>query len=405
MIRAYKTEIRPTVKQLKYFRNACGISRFIYNWGLDQRIKYYKETQKGLTYAAQNLELTKLKNEKEWLYNVGKFVHQRSLMNLNTAFKNFFEGLKTKRKFGFPKFKSKHHSKNSFQIDNDRFYITKDKIKIGTVGVIKLKESGYIPTKPIKYYCATIFEEGNRWFISVTVEENDIVIDSNVSKEVIGVDLGIKSLAMCSDGTVFENPKVYKKNLKKLKKSQRRLSRKKIGSNNREKQRKKLKRIHYKISCIRKDVINKLTTFLARTKPRIIVIEDLNVKGMLKNHKLAQALSDISFGEIKRQLEYKALWYGSEVFVVDRFFPSSKLCSCCGTIKDDLKLSDRIYSCECGLEIDRDLNASINLKNYYLKSLRSARSESTPVDMKALVSFSNKENETVVVEAGTNYNP
>lgn len=362
MIRAYKTEIKPTKKQVEYFNKACGTSRFIYNWGLDRRIKYYEETKKSLTYAKQNLELTILKKENEWMYEVGKFVHQNALRNLQTAFNNFFRG--NKSGVGFPKFKSKHKDRNSFQIDNDRFYVTNDTIKIQTIGVLKLKERGYIPIEVIKYCYAVISEQAGRWFISVIVEQEDLE-KRELTEEVIGVDLGIKTLGTCSDGTIFENPKAYKKYLKQLKREQRRLSRKVKGSNNRNKQKQKLKKVHFRISNIRKDSINKMTTFLTKTKSRTIVIEDLNVKGMLKNHKLAGALSDASFGEIKRQLEYKSIWYSCNLLFVDRFFPSSKLCSTCGSIKDDLTLSDRIYSCSCGNNVDRDLNASINLKNYF----------------------------------------
>jgi putative transposase len=224
MIKSYKVEIKPTFKQLTLFNKACGTARFIYNWALDKRIKYYQETKKSLSYYKQNLELTKLKQENEWMYDVGKFVHQNALLNLQTAFINFFRELK-KDKVGFPKFKSKHKNKNSFQIDNDRFYVTENRIKIQTFGSIKLKEKGYIPlTKDIIKYCkATISEEGNRWFISIPVEISDI-IKQELTNDVVGVDLGIKTLATCSNGTVFENPKVYKKYLKRLKREQRRLS-------------------------------------------------------------------------------------------------------------------------------------------------------------------------------------
>jgi len=384
MIKSFKVELKPTYKQVKYFKQACGISRYIYNWGLNRRINEYRDNKVSLSYSNQSKELTLLKQEYDWLYNVGKFVHQNALMNLNSAFINFFRELK-KGKVGFPKFKSKHKNTNSFQMDNDKFYITQDRIKIITIGSIKLKEKDYLPLikDVIKYCRSTISERGNRWFISISAEVKDCDI-KEVSKEIVGVDVGIKTLATCSDGSIFENPKAYKKYLKKLKKEQRRLSRKqydkktKKSSNNRIKNNLKIKKLYYKISNVRHDNLHKLTSFLAKTKPKIVVIEDLNVKGMIKNHKLAAALADASFGEIKRQLEYKSAWYGGELFYVDRFFPSSKLCSSCGTIKEDLTLNDRVYSCDCGLTIDRDLNASINLKNYYIvNKLGSARPEST----------------------------
>jgi putative transposase len=183
---------------------------------------------------------------------------------------------------------------------------------------------------------------------------------------VVGVDLGIKELATCSDGTVFKNPKALKNNLKALKRLQRSVSRKIKGSNNRKKAINKLAKKHYKVSCIRINAVHQATSVLAK-KYGTIVIEDLNVNSMVKNHKLAQAISDVGFSEFRRQLEYKSKWYGSEVIVADRFYASSKICSCCGNKKDKLKLSERVYECyACGSKIDRDLNASKNLANLAL---------------------------------------
>ena len=184
---------------------------------------------------------------------------------------------------------------------------------------------------------------------------------------IVGVDLGIKTLATCSDSEVFENPKALGKNLKRLKKLGRLVSRKKKGSKNRRKAADRLSKFHKKISDIRKDTIHKITSHLTKTKS-MVVIEDLNVSGMMKNHCLARAISDVGFYELRRQLEYKGGWYGCQVVVADRFFPSSKTCCECGVIKTDLSLSDRVYVCPCGNEIDRDLNAAINLERYITAS-------------------------------------
>lgn len=193
--------------------------------------------------------------------------------------------------------------------------------------------------------------------------EEDINVPENKPQRAVGVDLGIKRLATCSDGEVFENPKALRSRLKKLQRLSRNVSRKVKGSQNRKKAQKKLAKLHYKIACIRKDTIHKLTTSLTKTKSRI-VIEDLNVSGMMKNRRLSRAIADVGLFEMRRQFEYKGKWYGCEIDVADRFYPSSKRCSACGKINKELQLSDREFVCECGNEADRDWNASVNLLNY-----------------------------------------
>ncbi len=221
-----------------------------------------------------------------------------------------------------------------------------------------------------------ITKEANKWYVSVRVEQ-EISEPINQIESVLGVDVGIKTLVTCSNGQVFENPKYLKKSKKKLVLAQKNLSRKqfnnktKRSSNNRNKAKLKLQKIYQRISNQRKDNIHKMTSKLVKTKPRYIVIEDLNISGMMKNHKLAESISDASFYEIKRQLIYKTAWYGGSIIEVDRFFPSSKMCSVCGNLKENLTLEDRIYICECGNVIDRDLNASINLERYGLIRLQS----------------------------------
>lgn len=379
MLKGYKTELKLNNRQKTFMQKSCGCARFAYNWGLSERIRLYKEEKKSLTHIDQHKELVKLKHTTHpWLKEVSKLAPQNSLRNLHKAFANFFRNIKKGKKPGFPKFKKKNLS-NKFRIDGDNIYVTNSTIKLPRIGILRLKEKNYIPipAKNIKYLNATVSRDVDRWFISVNIEEIEDKEDNPKPKqpkkieEIIGIDLGIKELATCSNGYVYHNPKTLYKYHKKLASEQRSLSRKIKGSNNRNKQRIKVAKIHRKIRNIRKDNLHKMTSSITKTKCRLIVLEDLNVEGMLKNHKLAKSISDASFSEIKRQLDYKVDFYGGELYLVDQWFPSSKLCSNCNQIKDNLTLSDRTYKCDhCNLVIDRDLNASINIKNYKLISYR-----------------------------------
>lgn len=370
--KSYKTELDPTKEQIVLFEKACGIARFTYNWALEKRIKEYKETGKASSEYDQHKQLNALKKtEFPWMYDVSKCVAQHALRDLNIAYKNFFRNVKKGKKPGFPKFKSKHTSRQSFFVESC-VRAFNDRVQLPKLGKVKLKEWGYIPTG-IKILSATVSSRAGRWFVSVQTQQESLEFPA--TGNTIGIDLGIKSMAVLSDGRVFENHKALQKKQKKLARLQQQLSRKVKGGNNRDKAKQKLAKFHYKISCIRSDSIHKFTSeVLARTKPaserpRKIVIENLNVKGMIKNHKLAKALSNVAFGEIRRQLEYKCKWYGVELVVADRFFPSSKTCSVCGHVYKELKLSEREWTCAaCGVVHSRDLNAAINLKNYTAKS-------------------------------------
>lgn len=373
--RAYKVELNPNNKQRTLLEKSVGCARFAYNWGLNERIELYKSEKKSLTAIDQHKILcSKKKTEFHWMYDVSKMAPQEALRDLDAAFKNFFRGIKKGQKVGFPKFKSKHKDKDSFRISFG-FYVTNSTINIPKVGRIRLKEKGYIPTKDAKINSMTVYKEADRWFISVQVEQN-IPEPTNQIESVLGVDVGIKTLATCSNGQIFENPKYLNKTKKKLAHAQKSLARKKFdketkrSSNNRNKSKLKVQKIYQRISNQRKDTLHKMTSILVKTKPRYIVLEDLNVSGMMKNHKLAAAIGDASFNEIKRQLIYKTAWYGGSIVEVCRFFPSSKMCSNCGQIKEDLTLKDRIYVCDCGNVIDRDLNASINLEKYGIIKLK-----------------------------------
>lgn len=355
--KSFKTELNPNNKQITLFKQYAGTARFVYNWALDLLQKDY-EAEKKLKPSAITLHkilINKKKDEFKWMKEVSKWCPQNSLRNLEVAYNNFF-----KKKNKFPKFKKKGQ-KESFTLDTP-IIIKNNKIKLPKIGWVSLKEKDYIPEGKPK--SATISLRANRWFVSVYYEVE--FKKQSYAENAIGVDLGIKSLAVTSDGDFFESPKKLKEKEKSLKRLQRKLSRQKKGSKSREKTKARIAKKHFKISNHRKDILHKATSNLAKTKPnKTIVIEDLNVSGMIKNHKLAKAISNIGFFEFKRQLAYKSLWYGKELIIADRFYPSSKLCCSCGSKKDDLKLSDRTYKCNsCDNVIDRDLNAAINLKKY-----------------------------------------
>jgi putative transposase len=373
--RAYKTEIKPNNKQRMLLEKSAGVARFTFNWGLAEKIKLYQEEKKSLTAIDQHKILcSKKKREFPWMYEVTKCAPQEALRDLETAFKNFYKGLKKGKKVGFPKFKSKKTSKPKFSVSAG-FYVTNNTIKIPKIGKVRLKEKGYIPIKDVKMNSMTVSKVTDRWYVSLQVEQEIPELPKDIDS-VIGVDLGISTLATCSDGSTFENTKYLEKSKKRLSRAQRDFSRKsynpetKKSSNNRNKAKLKLQKIHQKIRNQRKDTIHKMTTTLVKTKPRYIVIEDLNVSGMMKNRCLAGSIGDASFSEIKRQLTYKTSWYGGLVIEANRFYPSSKMCSKCGSIKDDLTLGDRTYVCSvCGNIMDRDFNASVNLENLGLSTL------------------------------------
>lgn len=375
--RAYKVELAPNNKQRTLFEKSAGVARFAYNWGLKERIDLYEKEKKSVTAIDQHKSLcARKKTELPWMYEVSKCAPQLALVDLEKAFKNFFRGFKSDHRVGFPKFKSKHKNTPAFHLDTNSFYVTISTIKLAKVGEVRLKEKGYIPVKNVKYNSITVSKSAGRWFVSVQIEQ-EIPDPANIPETVLGLDVGIETLVTCSNGETFENNKYLKKSKKKLAHAQKSLSRKefdqktKKSSNNRNKAKLQIQKIYCRISSQRKDAIHKMISILVKTKPRYIVLEDLNVSGMLQNHKLAGAIADASFTEIKRQLKYKIAWYGGGVLEVNRFYPSSKLCRACGNIKEELSLGDRTYTCGCGHTEDRDLNASINLEQYGLSTLSS----------------------------------
>ncbi|RLI55304.1 MAG: transposase [Candidatus Thorarchaeota archaeon] len=362
--RAYKVEIKPNNVQKTFLNKSIGIARLAYNWGLNLCIERYEQCKKYLGSIGLHKELCSIKkNRFPFMYEVSKLAPQNALKDLDVAFKNFFK----RKDVGFPKFKSKKNDKQTFRIDGANIKVNNNSIKLPNISSIRLKEHNYIPFGEVKYMNATISKEIDRYYVSVIVREEVDIYDKPV-EEVIGIDVGIKELATCSNGEVYHNPKFTKKYENKLKREQKKLSRKKKGSQNRNKAKIKVAKVHRKIRNSRVDNLHKTTSSITKIKCRMIVLEDLNTKGMMKNHCLSKAVADSSFYEFRRQLEYKTKFYGGSTYLIDRWFPSSKTCSCCGTIKEDLTLSDRIYKCDCGFEMDRDLNASINIQNYYTVS-------------------------------------
>ena len=364
MLRAYKTELDPNDKQQTRFRQHAGAARFVYNWSLADRIAQYKETGKSDSLYTQRKRFNALKKEQfPWLENVAYRTVEAAFDNLDRAYDNFFRRVKTGDKPGFPKFKSKHRSAAAFTLrDIEPHHIQPDKIRLSKIGWVRVKERSYLPTEGVKILSVNVSERAGRWYASVQVEEPDRPVEPATGAP-IGVDLGIKALAVCSDGTVFENPHSLSKAERKLKRLQRELCRRKKGGKNRAKTQAKLAKCHAQVAHILQHALHQVSYHVtAKTKPSTVVLEDLNVSGMMQNHKLAKAVGDASFSELRRQIEYKAGWNGVDVVVADRFYPSSKTCSACGAKKPLLKLSERTFVCEeCGAVVDRDLNAARNL--------------------------------------------
>ncbi len=364
--RAFKTELDLNNAQRTACARHAGAARYAYNWGLARKKAAYQAKEKTPTAIDLHKELNRLKqSDLAWMYESSKCAPQEALRNLDRAFDNFFRRVelrkqgKFKGKIGFPQFKSKKRGLGSFRLTGS-IRVFEKHIQLPRLGQLRLKECGYLPTSDVKILSATVSDQAGRWFVSLQVEM-DIPDSSLNDKPVAGVDLGLKAMATVSDGAVIPNPRALARNLRKIKRLQKSVSRKVKRSANRRKAVKRLARAHQRVANIRRDALHQATTTLAKTKS-VIVIEDLNVSGMLKNHKLARAISDVGMGEFRRQLEYKATWYGSRVVVADRFLPSSKRHFKCGYVCADLKLSEREWLCpKCGEMVDRDFNAALNL--------------------------------------------
>ncbi|MGG7207096.1 transposase [Clostridium perfringens] len=380
MKRAYKIEINPTDDQKSKIHQTIGVSRFIYNFYIAHNKEIYEKEGKfvsGMDFSKWlNNEYIPNNQDKKWIKEVSSKATKQAIMNGDKAFKDFFKKAK-----GFPRFKKKKNQdvKAYFPKNNKTDWtLERHRVKIPTLGWVRLKEFGYIPVNSI-VKSGTVSQKADRYYVSILVEETYIKI-SNPNNEGLGIDLGIKEFAICSNGNKFKNinkTSTVKKIEKKLKREQRKLSRKyeslkirnknikegRATRQNIQKQVVKVQRLHQRLANIRTDYINKTVFSIVKQKPSYITIEDLAVSNMMKNKHLSKAISSQKFFEFKTKLMSKCKQNNIELRIVDRFYPSSKTCSNCGKIKKDLKLSDRIYKCDCGFTIDRDLNASINLKN------------------------------------------
>ncbi len=377
MIIAKKIRLKPTPEQEQKMWQAVGAARFVYNWTLDRQIENYKNGGKFISDNELRKEITQLKkDELSWLNQVSNNVAKQAVKDCCVAYKNFFTK-KAKR----PRFKSRKKSKPSFFNDNVKLKVKENSVLIEKIGWIKTNEQ--IPMN-IKYTNPRISHDGKYWFLSVGVEQS--LEDVQLTDVSLGIDVGVKDLAICSDGQVFKNinkTKVVRKLEKRLKRLQKRVSRKYemnkkqikggenrcqfVKTNNIIKLEREIKLLHRRLKNIRSNYLHQTTNQIVKTKPSRIVMETLNIRGMMKNRHLSKAIQQQGLHEFKRQIQYKSKKYGIEFVEADMWYPSSKTCSCCGNIKVKLSLSKRAYHCEsCGISIDRDLNAAINLSRYGL---------------------------------------
>lgn len=364
MLLSFKTALIPNNKQQTSFKKACGVARHAYNWAnahIKEVLELRKDDKTIKIPSAIDLHkklIAEVKYVNDWYYETNKNVPQKALADLRQAWDRCFKKVSKQ-----PRFKKKGH-RDSFYLESGtkaKPMIKNDgkRVKLPSIGWVKLAE----PLPVTAIHNCVISRQADRWFIAIKYEIEKPYVDAD--RPIVGVDIGIKELAVCSHGKVFSNPQAYRRLSKRLKRSQRRVSKRVKGSKNRAKAVKKLSKLHARVSNIRKDAIHKLTNYLAKNHSEI-KIEDLSVKSFLKNHKLAGAIADCGMYEFRRQLEYKTEKFSSKLTLVDRMFPSSQICSNCGKHRHKMPLKNRVYVCpECGHTEDRDLNAARNIERWF----------------------------------------
>jgi putative transposase len=390
---ALRFALQPNCRQRRSLARHAGASRFAYNWGLERERAALDLRQAGDSTVplpsamSQHREWNNWKKGPDgipWWNEVSKCAAQEAFRDLERGLRAFWQSRAGKRpgpQVRFPRFKKKGRSRDSFRLTG-AIHLHRGAVTLPRVGTVRLFEDATrwverIEGGKVRVTAATLSREADRWFVALAVEAERDIPTSNGATDTIGVDLGVLSLATLSDGTIIPGPKALRRSLRRLRRLSRAHSRKRRGSRNRARAGRRLARHHARIAARRRDHLHQLTTRLAKTHGRIVV-EDLNVRGMLANRKLARSLADAGFGEFRRQLAYKCQWYGSQLVVADRWFPSSKTCSRCGTVKPELSLSERSYHCSsCGLVLDRDLNSAINLAGWARPAVTASAAETS----------------------------
>lgn len=372
MIRAKKVRVYPTEEQEQKMWQSVGTARFIYNWTLNKQQENYKQGGKFISDNDLRKQITRLKkSDFLWLNEVSNNIAKQAVKDACNAYKKFFKGLSER-----PVFKSRKKAKPSFYNDTSKLKVNSKAVLLEKIGWVKIK-SNQIPTSPCKYINPRISYDGKYWYLSVGIETEQPQVE--LTDEIIGIDVGIKDLAICSNGMTFKNinkTRIIKQLEKKLRRFQRKVSNKyQLNKNGKEyvktgniiKFERQIRLLHRRLANIRSNHLHQTTNRIVKTKPSKVVMETLNIKGMMKNKHLSKAVVQQCLYEFKRQLQYKCEWHGIEFIEADKWFASSKICSGCGNKKQKLSLSERVYKCDCcGLLIDRDYNASINLSRYEL---------------------------------------
>ncbi|MFW9914546.1 MAG: RNA-guided endonuclease InsQ/TnpB family protein [Candidatus Thorarchaeota archaeon] len=374
-MRGYRFELKVNNKERTRLYQCAGTARFAWNWGLADRNERYHKNQGNARFTdamKQHKHLNRLKQtDFPWMYNYSKCIPQEALRDLECAFQNFYQNRKdrqagkTSRYVGFPQFKKKGKCKDSFRLTGTiRLFPSTKQVQLPRLGRLRLKERPHLPASA-HILSATISRTADRWYVALQVTEEVADPAPNGQPMVLGVDPGLAKFATCSNGLEFPNPKWLRAGERKLRRLSRAVSRKQQGSQNRRKAVRRLARFHHRLSACRADHHHKLSAYVTQNHG-VVVTEDLYVAGLSRNPRQAKSWADVAHGEFHRQLAYKSEWHGAHYVEVPRFFPSSKLCSTCWYYHTELALKDRVFECPmCGLTLDRDLNAALNLEQYY----------------------------------------